>query len=67
MKGSHLLAFVSDESSAVGLGGVLCQIVVGEWVRVGTLPIEFLLRHLYCSLTVVSGGGAVGRPFLLLS
>lgn len=37
----------------MGQAGLLCQSVVGEWVGVGSLPVEFLLGELGVALFLV--------------
>jgi len=50
------------EQNSGGKEGVLCQLVIGEWIGVGALAVEFLLWELGCA-----GAGvrcAIGFPLL---
>lgn len=51
----------------VGREHILCQVVVREWIRVSSLPIEFLLWQLCYAIAAGGVGGPISLALLLLA
>ena len=50
-----------------GRGHILCQVVVREWIRMSSLPVEFLLWQLCYAITAGGVGGPISLALLLLA